>query len=159
MTIDTSTNPTAARLRARILAALTALPKVKISTESTDADWEVEQVRVELESLGNTTPGVDISDEEAITELNRLRAELRKMSTRTDSIRLQTATLAALAELDKFRPPPPPQHTAYNDEDIATYYGSDKPPKWHLIAAVLVAMLIGALLVWLLSAGTAGTTY
>lgn len=88
-------------LRARLSAAMKALPKVDINADSTDAEVRIAAIRAELEELSKQRIGIDVNEDVALAQIDRLRAELDDLAKKSPSIRVKTDALAAKAELDE----------------------------------------------------------
>lgn len=89
----------AADARRRIDSALSSLPELEITADSSDADREIADIRAELAALSNRTVGVDIDATEADARLRELKTRLDDLSASSADVRVQTDTAAAVAAL------------------------------------------------------------
>lgn len=89
--------------RARLTAALRALPPVTIGVAATEAEQKLRDLRVELEALSRQRVGIDIDEATAIAQIDRLKAELDRLATESPSIQVRADTAAASAELARLR--------------------------------------------------------
>ncbi|HVX20879.1 MAG TPA: hypothetical protein VHB02_06005 [Acidimicrobiales bacterium] len=85
--------------KARLTAALRALPEVEIDANSSDADRKVAEVRAALEELRSQTIGVDITDTEALARAAELQAVLDRLKAEKVDISVRMNAAAASAEL------------------------------------------------------------
>lgn len=88
--------------RARITAALKALPNVDIDADVTEAQLEIAVLRAELVALGEHEIGIDVSPEDFLAELARIKAELARFSATSTDKDLKFNTAEATAELTAF---------------------------------------------------------
>jgi phage-related protein len=90
-------------MRARIEAAMQALPKVKVDGDTSDTDRKLAQIRTELADLSRQRIGIDVDEQVALAQLDRLQAELDRLGADSPSIRVQVDTAAASAALASIR--------------------------------------------------------
>jgi hypothetical protein len=87
--------------RARVEAALRALPKVDITAESSDADRKIAAVRAQLDQLADKRIGIDVSEADALAKIAALQAELTAIGQSDSRISVQLDTAQATAALDE----------------------------------------------------------
>lgn len=85
--------------RTRIEAALRALPTPQIGAATNEAEQKIRDLHLQLQRLSDQRIGVDLSDEQALAELARLRRELDELGANAPSVQVRTDTAAASAEL------------------------------------------------------------
>jgi hypothetical protein len=90
-------------LKARLAAALRDMPKVELDADATPAQRRVQELRAQLEALGDKKIGVDIDAADAKLELDRLKAELDQLARSSPDVRIRVDAAAAVAELERFR--------------------------------------------------------
>ncbi|HEX8374430.1 MAG TPA: hypothetical protein VF606_04540, partial [Geminicoccaceae bacterium] len=92
----------AAVLRRRVEAALTALPAVEITADSSDAQRAVASVREQLAKLRDARIGVDLDELHAMGQLLQLEAALKRVTEGNHSVELNADTDRARVELRDF---------------------------------------------------------
>ena len=85
----------------RLKAAFEALPKAKITADSSDADRKVAELRAQLKELSTKRIGIDIEPGDALAKIAAIKAELDKLGKSADiQVRADAAEAAAkLAEI------------------------------------------------------------
>lgn len=86
----------------RVRAALSSLPPVRLSADSSDSDRELAHIRQELEALSGQRVGVTISDAEARAQIRRLQTELANLSGSSASVDVSVNAASAAAQLQAF---------------------------------------------------------
>lgn len=86
--------------RARVEAALAALPEADIRANTTEFDEELADIRAELETLGNQRIGIDISDDDALAKLAELKAALAEIGASSENITVRVNAAEATAEIE-----------------------------------------------------------
>ncbi|MER6485743.1 peptidoglycan DD-metalloendopeptidase family protein [Streptomyces virginiae] len=89
-------------IRAKLTAAFRAMPKIQVGADTSEADADLQALRVRMETLSNKRIGIDIDAGAAQAEINAIDAELRRLGARHPNVavRADTATArAALAEI------------------------------------------------------------
>lgn len=89
--------------KAKVTAALRALPDVQINADSTDADRKLADLRAQLVALSNARVGVDIDEGAALAQIDRLKAELDELGARSPSVSVRMDTAEAAAQLAALR--------------------------------------------------------
>jgi hypothetical protein len=85
--------------KARVAAALRDLPNPKVGLDATELDAELADIRRRLAALGDVRVGVDLSTDEALAELDALKARLDALGARSPDIAVQVDVAKASAEL------------------------------------------------------------
>lgn len=85
--------------KARVDAALRALPSADVNLDDREAEAKLSELRVRLETLSNAHVGVDVSDEEALTAIELVKGELDTLAHDNPHIRVRVDAGAASAEL------------------------------------------------------------
>ncbi|MEO3974375.1 peptidoglycan DD-metalloendopeptidase family protein [Streptomyces sp. CAU 1734] len=89
-------------LQTRLTAAFRALPRLRVGADTSDADSDLQALRVRMESIAGRRIGIDVDVADAQREIESIDAELRRLgaSHPNISVRADTATArAALAEV------------------------------------------------------------
>jgi hypothetical protein len=86
--------------KARVDAALAALPKVDINADTSETDAKIAAIRSELETLSGQTVGIDISDADALAKLTVLKGALVDINHSSESVKVKVDTGSALTELE-----------------------------------------------------------
>lgn len=89
--------------KARIEAALKSLPTAEIGVSTSVADQKLKDLRAELQTLLTKRIGIDLSDTEAIAEIDSLRLRLAELAATSPNIQVHVDTLKASAELLAFK--------------------------------------------------------
>jgi SLT domain-containing protein len=89
--------------RKRLEAALKALPKAKIDADSSEAEKELEKLRIEMEELSKKKIGVDMTADEAKAQLAELSVGLEDLHKSAKNIDIKFNTTRAMAELIPLR--------------------------------------------------------
>lgn len=87
--------------RRRVEAALKSLPDIKVNADTSNADLALAAVRAELKDLASKTIGVDVDAGLALAQLDRIKAELARISAESPNIAVQIDAALATAEIDK----------------------------------------------------------
>jgi hypothetical protein len=90
-------------VRARIEAALKALPKVELKADSSDTDRKIADIRARLEALRDKKIGIDIDEGAALAQIKVLTAELDRLGRKDPSIGVRVNAAQASAELAAIR--------------------------------------------------------
>lgn len=110
-TLNPNTAPAAERaagtwattFKARLSAALSALPDIQIHAHSSDADIIIAEVRARLEALQDKQINVDISEHDALAQVAALEAALGDVERQHPSVAVRVDTAEAMAKLAAFR--------------------------------------------------------
>lgn len=86
-------------MKARLEAAFKALPKANIGADTSEADADLQALRVRMETLAGKTIGVDINTDDAQAEIAAIQAELDRLGSRHSDPTVRADTAAALAQL------------------------------------------------------------
>lgn len=86
-------------LKARLEAAFRSLPKINIDANTTEADADLQALRVRLETLSGKRVGIDIDVAEARAEIRYLEAELQRLGAQHPNVQVRADTAAARAQL------------------------------------------------------------
>ncbi|MER5613307.1 hypothetical protein [Streptomyces sp. NPDC002215] len=90
-------------LKTRLEAAFRALPKINIDADTTEADADLQALRVRMETLANKRIGIDIDAEAAKAEIKLIEAELTRLGARHPNVQVRADTATALGELAAVR--------------------------------------------------------
>lgn len=85
--------------RAKVEAALKALPDANVNLDDAEAEAKLDDLRARLETLRDVVIGVDVSDAEALAAVEIIKGELDELGAKSPSIRVQVDTAEASAEL------------------------------------------------------------
>lgn len=110
-TLNPETAPEGARaagawadsFKARLSAAVTALPEIKLTASSSQADMAIETIRGRLESLRDKTIGIDVSEKEALGEIAAVQADLDRLAQSDKTIGVRVDAAEAIAKLAAIR--------------------------------------------------------
>ncbi|MFE5332956.1 NlpC/P60 family protein [Embleya sp. NPDC056575] len=91
------------QMRTRLEAALRALPDIKVGANTSEADSDLQALRVRLESLRNKRIGIDIDTEAARAEAEDIEQQLRRIGAISPNVQVRVDTAAAIAELERMR--------------------------------------------------------
>lgn len=86
-------------VQTRISAALSALPDIDPDVDTTEADNGIAEIKAALEALSRQKIGVDIDAEDALAELEGLRAELDEIAASDESIQIRVDAADAALKL------------------------------------------------------------
>lgn len=89
--------------KARIEAALKALPAANIRIDSREAELEIRYLKEELKTLLGSEIGVDVSATEAIAKIDDIKARLDVLAAESPNVQVRVDTLAASVQLAAFR--------------------------------------------------------
>ncbi|WP_326768870.1 hypothetical protein OG978_33880 [Streptomyces sp. NBC_01591] len=90
-------------LKTRLEAAFRALPKINIDADTTEADADLQALRVRMETLAGKRIGIDIDAEAAKAEIRLIEAELTRLGARHPNVQVRADTTTALGELAAVR--------------------------------------------------------
>jgi hypothetical protein len=90
-------------VKTRIAAALKSLPKAEIGIATTEAEQKLKDLRSQLSTLSSRRIGVDLSVDEALAEVARIRADLDRLGRDSADISVRVDTRSAAVELDKLK--------------------------------------------------------
>ena len=91
----------ATAFRARITEATRALPEIKLTANSSDAEIKLQGIREQLDTLSKKTVGIDIDEGAALAELELLRAKIDEINRNATSIVVKADTARATEALDR----------------------------------------------------------
>lgn len=86
-------------LRARLQAAFRSLPEIQVGADTSEADADLQALRVRMESLANQRIGIDIDAGAARAEIRLIEAELTRLGAEHPNVQVRADTASALAEL------------------------------------------------------------
>lgn len=89
--------------KAKVSAALRALPKVDITADSSEADRKIAELRAQLQELSDKRVGVDIDATEARAKLDEIKIALAEVGAKSASVQVRVDTARAAAELAAFQ--------------------------------------------------------
>jgi prophage DNA circulation protein len=84
----------------KITAAYKALPDLKITADSSEADRKLFEVRAEMEALSKKRINIDIDESAALARLRTLQTELEKLKTSASGVGRGADITSALKDLD-----------------------------------------------------------
>ncbi|MFE3202262.1 NlpC/P60 family protein [Embleya sp. NPDC059237] len=90
-------------LKTRVEAAVRSLPNIKVGANTSEAESDLQALRVRMETLRDKRIGIDIGADEARIEAESLEAELRRLGAISPNVRVQVDTARAIAELEAMR--------------------------------------------------------
>ncbi|MCX5202495.1 transglycosylase SLT domain-containing protein [Streptomyces sp. NBC_00237] len=90
-------------LKTRLEAAFRSLPKINIDANTSEADADLQALRVRMETLANKRIGIDIDAALAKTEIKEIEAELTRLGASHPNVQVRADTAAARAELAAVR--------------------------------------------------------
>ncbi|WP_381801216.1 hypothetical protein [Streptomyces niveus] len=90
-------------LKTRLEAAFRSLPKINIDASTSEADADLQALRVRMETLANKRIGIDIDAADAKAEIKLIEAELTRLGARHPNVQVRADTAAARAELAAVR--------------------------------------------------------
>ncbi|WP_406224971.1 hypothetical protein [Streptomyces anulatus] len=86
-------------LKTRLEAAFRSLPKITIDADTSEADADLQALRVRMETLANQRIGIDIDAAAAKAEIKLIEAELTRLGAQHPNVQVRADTAAARAEL------------------------------------------------------------
>ncbi|MFI2354653.1 hypothetical protein ACH5AG_08200 [Streptomyces anulatus] len=90
-------------LKTRLEAAFRSLPKITIDADTSEADADLQALRVRMETLANRRIGIDIDAAAAKAEIKLIEAELTRLGARHPNVQVRADTARAIAELTAVR--------------------------------------------------------
>ncbi|MEV0917828.1 hypothetical protein AB0I93_26670 [Streptomyces sp. NPDC049967] len=90
-------------MKTRLEAAFRALPKIQIDANTSEADADLQALRVRMESLANKRVGIDIDAAAAKAEIKLIEAELTRLGAEHPNVQVRADTATALGELAAVR--------------------------------------------------------
>lgn len=90
-------------LKTRLEAAFRSLPKINIDADTSQADADLQALRVRMETLANKRIGIDIEASAAKAEIKLIEAELTRLGARHPNVQVRADTAAALTQLAAVR--------------------------------------------------------
>lgn len=85
--------------RRRIEAALKALPKAQVDANTTPAERKFAELRLQLEKLSNQRIGIDVTEAQALAQIDYLRAKLNELAHSSPSAEVRVDAAAAEVHL------------------------------------------------------------
>jgi len=86
-------------LKAKLEAAFRSLPKIRIDASTSEADADLQALRVRMETLAGKRIGIDIDATAARAEIRLIEAELRRLGAEHPNVQVRADTAAARAQL------------------------------------------------------------
>jgi hypothetical protein len=86
-------------LKAKLEAAFRSLPQLQVSANTSEADADLQALRVRMETLAGKRVGIDIDAEAAKAEILLLEAELERLGAMHPNIQVRVDAAAAQAQL------------------------------------------------------------
>ncbi|MFE0088754.1 hypothetical protein [Streptomyces sp. NPDC059016] len=86
-------------LRARLEAAFRALPEIQVGADTSEADADLQALRVRMQTLANQRIGIDIDAGAAKAEIRLIEAELTRLGARHPNVQVRADTASALRDL------------------------------------------------------------
>lgn len=90
-------------LKTRLEAAFRALPKINVDADTSEADADLQALRVRMETLAGKRIGIDIDAEVAKAEIKEIEAELTRLGAEHPNVQVRADTATALGELAAVR--------------------------------------------------------
>ncbi|MFC4512530.1 hypothetical protein [Streptomyces ehimensis] len=90
-------------LKARLEVAFRSLPKLQVGADTSEADADLQALRVRMETLADKRIGIDISAEDAKAEIRLIEAELTRLGAEHPNVQVRADTATALAQLAAVR--------------------------------------------------------
>lgn len=90
-------------LKVRLEAAFRSLPKIQIDANTSEADADLQALRVRMETLANKRIGIDIDAETAKAEIRLIEGELTRLGAEHPNVQVRADTAAALTQLAAVR--------------------------------------------------------
>lgn len=91
------------QVQTKIRAALSAIPKVDITADSTDAERKIQELRQSLADLSDKRVGVDIDEATALVEIDRIKTALAELSRTAPQVSVRVDAGKAVGELDALK--------------------------------------------------------
>jgi hypothetical protein len=88
--------------RSRMASGLRAMPKVKLDSDATKVDRTMARIRKEMKALSKVKIGANMSGEQVMAQVARLRAALDKLNGKKVNVRAQVDIAAAHSALASF---------------------------------------------------------
>lgn len=123
-------------LKVRLEAAFKSLPKISVGADTSDADSDLQALRVRMESLSHQRIGIDISAEDAKAEIRALRAELTRLGAQHPNVAVRADTAAAMAHLQAVQT----QIDAVDRDDATVAVHVDAAPAMAALRGVAMAL-------------------
>jgi hypothetical protein len=105
-TIDVDTKKAEAKvgafardLQSKVERAVRSLPDIKLGADASAADRRIQEIRRQLAALSDKRVGIDIDAATANAQINRLSAELSRLSRQSASLQVRADTAKAAADL------------------------------------------------------------
>jgi phage-related protein len=86
-------------IKTRLEAAFSSLPKLQIDANTSEADSDLQALRVRMETLAGKRVGIDIDAGAARAEIRLIEAELERLGARHPNVQVRADTAAARAQL------------------------------------------------------------
>ncbi|WP_405941630.1 hypothetical protein [Streptomyces sp. NBC_00207] len=86
-------------LKTRLEAAFRSLPRITIDADTTEADADLQALRVRMETLAGRRIGIDVDVTEARAEIRLIEAELQRLGAQHPNVQVRADTAAARAQL------------------------------------------------------------
>jgi phage-related protein len=86
-------------IKARLEAAFRSLPKLQIDANTSEADADLQALRVRMETLAGQRVGIDIDAGAARAEIRLIEAELERLGAQHPNVQVRADTAAARAQL------------------------------------------------------------
>ncbi|MGW0780310.1 hypothetical protein [Streptomyces sp. NPDC002913] len=90
-------------LKTRLEVAFRALPKINIDANTSEADSDLQALRVRMETLASKRIGIDIDAGAAKAEIKLIEAELKRLGAEHPNVQVRADTATARAELAAVR--------------------------------------------------------
>ncbi|MYV76224.1 peptidoglycan DD-metalloendopeptidase family protein [Streptomyces sp. SID1046] len=90
-------------IRAKLTAAFRAMPKIQVGANTSEADSDLQALKVRMETLSRLNIGVDIDVADAERELIAIDAELRRLGAQHPNVAVRADTATARAALAEIR--------------------------------------------------------
>ncbi|MFF3324974.1 hypothetical protein [Streptomyces sp. NPDC002889] len=90
-------------LKTRLEAAFRSLPKINIDANTSEADADLQALRVRMETLANKRIGIDIEASAAKAEIKLIEAELTRLGAKHPNVQVRADTAEALSQLAAVR--------------------------------------------------------
>lgn len=98
---DAAGSSYAEAFKAKLKAATDDLPPVELTANASAADLEVDKLRVKLDELSSKTIGVDLTGEEAMSELNKIQAKMVELRDHPSKLTVEASVQNWQPTLDK----------------------------------------------------------
>ncbi|MFD4921138.1 hypothetical protein ACFWNE_07440 [Streptomyces goshikiensis] len=90
-------------LKAKLEVAFRTLPKLHVGADTSEADSDLQALRVRMETLAGQRIGIDIDAADAKAEIRLIEAELKRLGARHPNVQVRADTAAAIAQLKLVR--------------------------------------------------------